>query len=611
MKKKLLLTLIFLAISVGNIIAQTQLITNGNFSSGSTGWVTSNNWHITTTHSCYYSSTGYAYAGDASGNAVANESGDLMQSFTIPSSATSVTFSFYTSKNTDETTTTTVYDYVNVFLLNSSGIQLMQFSPTNINNLYSGYPVTNCDGYSYKSFSIPSSYFGQTVYVDFSVCTDGGPKNSMFRIDDVSVMATVPLCTGVTQVTTQPQSQSVCSGSSATFTVAGNGDAPFTYTWHNGSGTVVGSNSPSYSTSTAGNYSCVISNCSGSSVTSYTATLTVTPSPTTPIISATGGTSFCQGGSTTLQVTNTSSCSGCSYTWYPSGSGTSINVTSAGTYYCTSSNSCPGTSQQSNSIPITVTPSPVTPVIAAQGGITSFCQGTGSATLQVTNSGSCAGCTYTWYPSGSGTSINVTNANTYYCTSSNSCPGTSPQSNSIQITVNTTPVTSFTYNGSGCNWNFTDNSTGSPSSWNWNFGDPASGANNTSILQNPQHLFSSAATYNVSLQATNLCGSNSTNHYIIATGIGEYNLPNIENISVSPNPISNSALINFTIIKKINVSISLYNILGEKVSSISETEYSPGDYSITFNKTENLTAGTYFIKFDTNNSSEKTKIVLN
>ncbi|MGE5412838.1 MAG: PKD domain-containing protein [Syntrophomonadaceae bacterium] len=55
---------------------------------------------------------------------------------------------------------------------------------------------------------------------------------------------------------------------------------------------------------------------------------------------------------------------------------------------------------------------------------------------------------------------------------------------------------------------FTDTSTGSPTSWSWNFGDPASGNNNTSAVQNPTHAFAAAGSYNVSLQATNASGSN-------------------------------------------------------------------------------------------------------
>ncbi len=51
----------------------------------------------------------------------------------------------------------------------------------------------------------------------------------------------------------------------------------------------------------------------------------------------------------------------------------------------------------------------------------------------------------------------------------------------------------------GSTVSFTDQSTGSPTSWAWNFGDPGSGANNTSSLQNPQHIFSGTGAYDISL----------------------------------------------------------------------------------------------------------------
>ena len=42
--------------------------------------------------------------------------------------------------------------------------------------------------------------------------------------------------------------------------------------------------------------------------------------------------------------------------------------------------------------------------------------------------------------------------------------------------------------------------------WNWNFGDPNSGVNNISAQQNPQHLFSGAGIYNVTLTVENSVG---------------------------------------------------------------------------------------------------------
>lgn len=53
--------------------------------------------------------------------------------------------------------------------------------------------------------------------------------------------------------------------------------------------------------------------------------------------------------------------------------------------------------------------------------------------------------------------------------------------------------------------NFTDQSTGSPTSWNWIFGDGG-----TSTAQNPSHQYAGAGTYDVTLTVTNTYGSNST-----------------------------------------------------------------------------------------------------
>jgi subtilisin family serine protease len=65
--------------------------------------------------------------------------------------------------------------------------------------------------------------------------------------------------------------------------------------------------------------------------------------------------------------------------------------------------------------------------------------------------------------------------------------------------------------------NFTDLSTGSPTSWSWNFGDGG-----TSTAQNPSHAYAAAGTYNVTLTATNACGSDPEvkNAYVTVTGGG-------------------------------------------------------------------------------------------
>jgi len=91
------------------------------------------------------------------------------------------------------------------------------------------------------------------------------------------------------------------------------------------------------------------------------------------------------------------------------------------------------------------------------------------------------------------------------------CTDTSKQT----VTVNPLPVANFTFTSAcfGQTTTFTDASTiaggGSIVSWSWNFGDPGSGANNTSTLQNPTHVFSAPGPYSVVLTVTSNLGCQS------------------------------------------------------------------------------------------------------
>lgn len=64
-----------------------------------------------------------------------------------------------------------------------------------------------------------------------------------------------------------------------------------------------------------------------------------------------------------------------------------------------------------------------------------------------------------------------------------------------------------------------------------------------------------------------------------------------------PNPASNSAIVEFTLLKESHVKISLLNSLGKEISHIlNETRYS-GENTILL-KTEELSAGMYYMQFD-------------
>ncbi|HBA73700.1 MAG TPA: hypothetical protein DER40_06800 [Geobacter sp.] len=69
------------------------------------------------------------------------------------------------------------------------------------------------------------------------------------------------------------------------------------------------------------------------------------------------------------------------------------------------------------------------------------------------------------------------------------------------------------------NVQFTDTSTGNPTSWLWDFGDGG-----TSTSQNPSHTYANSGTYSVSLTASNITGSNTFITYIGVTAPGSSRL---------------------------------------------------------------------------------------
>jgi len=101
--------------------------------------------------------------------------------------------------------------------------------------------------------------------------------------------------------------------------------------------------------------------------------------------------------------------------------------------------------------------------------------------------------------------------------------GSDSETKAAFITVIDPPVANFTADNTSINEGdavqFTDVSTGSPTSWSWtiNGGTPA-----TSTAQNPSITYSTAGTYTVSLTATNADGSDTETKtdYITVTGSG-------------------------------------------------------------------------------------------
>lgn len=95
------------------------------------------------------------------------------------------------------------------------------------------------------------------------------------------------------------------------------------------------------------------------------------------------------------------------------------------------------------------------------------------------------------------------NAGTYFvCLIATNVCGTDTFCDSVQAGC-TTAIAAFTSTTSNLTANFTDGSSGSPTTWAWDFGD-----GNTSTLQNPNHTYAVQGTYTVCVTVSNGCGVN-------------------------------------------------------------------------------------------------------
>ena len=294
-------------------------------------------------------------------------------------------------------------------------------------------------------------------------------------------------------ITTQPSTaiQNICQGSLATaLTVTTSGGTP-TYQWYsnasnsNTGGTAVGTNSPSYTPSTAvagtlyyyvvvTNGSCTVtSNVSGA--VNVSASTTITSQPSTAVQN------ICQGSPAT-PLTVTTSGGTPTYQWYSNSTASNTGGTAVGTnspsytplttvagtlyyYVVITSGTCTATSAVSGAVNVSVLPTITTqPSTAVQN----ICQGSMATALTVTTSGGTP--TYQWYSNASNSNTGGTAVGTnspsytpstavagtlyYYVVVTNgSCTVTSNVSGAITINANVTPTVSITANpmGSVCN----------------------------------------------------------------------------------------------------------------------------------------------------------------
>ena len=283
-----------------------------------------------------------------------------------------------------------------------------------------------------------------------------------------------------------------CPGNNSMLTAIVSGMTGFirTYTWYaTDQQTAILSGRDYYQfitgSPTTRTYYCIVSDERGCSVRSNDLTINVY-SPTA-VITPSGPTTFCAGGSVTLTAN-----AGTSYSWSNGATTQSITVTSPGSFnvYVVDTNGCGKTS---TSTTVTVNPLPPTPAITA-GGPTTFCAG-GSVRLTAS-----AGSSFLWSTGATTQSITVNTAGSYSVTVTNGS-GCSASSAPTSVTVNAAPAASITAGGptTFCAGGSVTLTASSGASYLW-----STGATTSSIAA------STSGSYSVTVTGANGCSTTSS-----------------------------------------------------------------------------------------------------
>jgi len=282
----------------------------------------------------------------------------------------------------------------------------------------------------------------------------------------------------------------------------------------------------------SGNYDVVATDANGCQSTGTIAV--TTPNPMT--ITAGSNSTICIGQTATVSATTSGGSGAVSIIWdngLPNGSPNTVSPITTTTYnvFAQDANGC-----FTNPVAITVTVNPALQVTALSDQ--SICPGQNAVITANASGGNGGPYTYIW-DDGAGNLLNggtqtvsPTTTTTYIVTATDNC-GTPSITDNVTITVNPTPVVTFTAdNLQGCtpvSVNFT-NTTNPADVGNcfWNFGDGT-----TSSSCNPAHVYSTPGCYNVTLTVTSPFGCAATT--VVNNMICVFAFPNAE-FTAGPQP---------------------------------------------------------------------------
>ena len=288
--------------------------------------------------------------------------------------------------------------------------------------------TTFCNGGSVNlTSSAGSVYLWSTAATTASINVSTSGSYTV-RVTNVNGCQSAPSAATEVTVNALPATPTITTSGPTTFCDDGSvtltSSTATSYLWSTGTTTA------SINVTVSGSYTVRVTNANGcQSAPSAATAVTVNALPATPVITAGGPTTFCDGGNVTL-----TSSVGSTYLWSNAETTADINVTTAGSYTVQVTNAEGCQSAPSTATAVTVNALPAIPTITA-GGPTTFCEG-GSVTLT-----SSTGTTYLWSTGATTASINVTTAGSYTVQVTNASGCQSSSSTATAVTVNALQAT--------------------------------------------------------------------------------------------------------------------------------------------------------------------------
>lgn len=450
-------------------------------------------------------------------------------------------------------------------------------------------------------FNVPLSFNTDTNYILLNGTSHGG--GNIF-IDDLQWTEYPVACSGAPSAGGVSANDSlICNSSGNTLlSLTGSGltMGGLTFQWQSGPSdtgpwTDFGSSVSTVNTGTLTSstwFRCYVTcSVSGIADTSSATLVTVSPNPA-PVVTINLGSTvgYCTGAAPLVLVATGAT----TYTWSPNiaintvGDSALADPPFTTTYIVVGMDTtgCSG----SAGITVNVTNSPFA---VATVNTDTICSGQ-SVNLHAFVQGPGFGIQYQWQPgslNGPDHTVNPT-VTTMYTVSAYSTMTGCTGYDSVQVTVNPSPVAGFSYSINNLTYTFTDTSSGGVTSWLWNFGDGS-----TDTTQNPVHTYAGNGTYTITLIVSNGNCTNTFSITITIVSIEYLQLSNGSKLLVYPNPVSGIITVEF-IYDEPSVLLTVIDPLGQSVLSRIIYSSAGNEFKSGLDMSA-LSAGIYFLQVKT------------